>query len=107
MDDATLKISATEPIKFRPGKMGPPIAKLMARLARKQPGIQLSSILREGLEAYWPQIEAYLITRQAANVDARRLVQITGICAKALEHGVTAADLESYLDALIEQKLSA
>ncbi len=106
MDASGPKVSATEPIKFRPGIMGKPIADLMALLAEKQPDVELSATLRDALEAFWPQIVAYLLTRQTANISTQQLVVMTGICAKALANGATVAEIEALLADLMEAKLT-
>lgn len=107
MDAANTIIRPKEPIKFRPLHLAPALEEMMQALRQRQPGVEISNTLRDGLEAFLPQISAYLQARQMAPVGTAELVQLTGVCAKAIELGVTAKDLERHLSTLIEQKLAS
>lgn len=103
---AAPKISATEPIKFRPGHMGDKIAELMKQLRRREPDIELSSVLRDGLEMFWPHISAGLLVRQRSSMVDKKVTTLTLICAKALENGVTIQEVEEILAERMEGALS-
>jgi hypothetical protein len=101
------KLSSTKSIGFRPGALRGKVDTLYTELLRHDSGLKLSDIIRDGVTAFWPQIEAYLRARQQTHIDPVALAQLTIVCAKAIEHGVTPAQLEEQLDTLIERRLSA
>ena len=101
------KLSSSKSIGFRPGALRGKLDTLYAELQKQDSGLKLSDVVRDGVTAFWPQIEAYLRARQQTNLDPVQLATLTIVCAKALEHGVTAEQLEEQLDLLIQRRLSA
>lgn len=102
-----VKISATEPIKFRPGSLGHKIEALLTTLRRREPDIELSSVLRDGLEMFWPQIRAALLLRQRSGLEEKKIVALTLICAKAVENGLTVERIEEILAEQLECSLKS
>jgi hypothetical protein len=96
------KISAYEPIKFRPGPLGEKIEALLAELRKREPAIELSSVLRDGLEMFWPQIRAGLLLRQRSGLEDKKVVSLTLICAKAIENGLSIEQIEEVLNERME-----
>jgi hypothetical protein len=104
MDDAHGKISSTYPRKFRPGPvLDALIEELLAKLAVRNPQVEFSATIRDGLLAFWPQIAAYLIARQESGVAHTDLARLVGSCAKAIEMGVTPDQLEARLMGLVDE----
>lgn len=102
----TTKLSGSKSIGFRPGALRKQLDDLFEELAKQDAGLRLSDLVRDGLTAFWPQIEAYLRARQQTKVDPAILAKLTVITAKAMEHGVTEEELEVLLSGLLEQKLT-
>lgn len=94
---------STATIQFRPGDLGGVINTLLLELQVKQPGLTKSDVVRDGLRAFWPQIAAYLLARQESAVDTATLARIVGSCSRAIELGVTPDQLESRLEAFVEE----
>lgn len=106
-DISGTKFSSSKSIGFRPGFLRADLDALLGELQIHDSGLNLSDLVRDGLTAFWPQIAAYLRARQQTKLDPQVLAQMTTICAKAIEMGLTPAQLEEQLAHLIEQKLSA
>lgn len=107
MDAAPLgKLSEVPTITFRPGSLGAKLADLAEELSTESAPITVSDILRDGLTAFWPQIEAYLTARQQTQLDAGELAKLTSVCARVREHGISHEELERVLDDLLARKLT-
>lgn len=60
----TSKLSAPRSIGFRPGsKLRAQIEMLSDELSRPGAKVTISAIVRDGMEAFWPQIRTHLRTR--------------------------------------------
>jgi hypothetical protein len=92
------------PVNFRAGALRPEMLRLLHTLRERDPFFSLSDLLRESFTAFWPQISAYLIARQQAKIDPKQLSRLTHSCARALERGVTVAEVDAQLCALLELK---
>jgi hypothetical protein len=99
------KLSSSKSIGFRPGVLRGQLDGLFSELAKNDTGLRLSDLVRDGLTAFWPQIEAYLRARQQTKLDPVELSKVTVVAAKALENGITAEELEGMISDLMEQKL--
>lgn len=103
------KLSSAKSIGFRPGPLlSEKIAALQAEVAARGGALDVTDIIREGLLACWPQVSSHLLVRHTvAPAQADAVAQLVAICAKAIEHGITPAQIETALDAQLETNLSA
>lgn len=101
------KLSSSATIGFRPGALRKKLDDLHADLIQLDSGLKLSDLLRDGLEAFWPQIEAYLRARQRSGLEPARLAELTSLCAEAMKLGVTPEQLRGQLATLVDQSLAA
>jgi len=102
--DIPTRRKSENPVNFRAGALRPELLRLLHRLRERDPFYNLSDLLRESFTVFWPQISAYLIARQQAEIDPKELSRLTLSCARALERGATAAELDAQLCALLELK---
>lgn len=109
MDAADEKLSATRPFNFRWGKdLCAKVIQLQTDIAARGGKITPTEIIRDGLLGCWDQVRTHLLVRHTTppgeSTDVARLVAIGQ---KALEHGLTADQVEEHFATLIEQKLAS
>ena len=95
------KLSARKSIGIRPGVLRDRIDELYLDLRKEDSGLRLSDIVRDGLIQFWPQIEAFLRARKRNTASQKDLVKLIQICVTTIENGVTAAEIEAALNALL------
>jgi hypothetical protein len=107
MDARIDKLSATLPFNFRPGPtLAKKVRQLQAEVKRMGGKVELTEIIREGLLANWEHVRTHMLVRHTtAPANAELVTRIVAVANKAIQHGVTADEVESHLSDLLERKL--
>lgn len=107
MDAPQEKLSATRPLNFRPGaELSAKIAEMQAEVEARGGSITVTSIIRDGLLACWPEIRAALLVRHTVPpAQADDVARLVAMCQRALELGVTVDQLEARLATDVEANL--
>lgn len=101
------KLSSAKSVGFRPGALRGQLEALLADLQKRDPNARLSDILRDGVTAFWPQIEAFIRARTESRVSPEQLTKIVLVSASALQNGMTVDELETAILDAIEEKIAA